>query len=95
MACAKQSSCNLTQLHTDLLISHWMDEEICDLKTKESKTSLRFPEFLVNFSIGNHSKILTPLWKRHRDIAIPGIVQFVQKQVPRLLVFEPDEGYPL
>jgi len=30
-----------------------MDEEICDLKTNESKSGLRFPEFLVNFSIDN------------------------------------------
>ena len=37
-----------------------MDKEIRDFKTKESKTYLRFPEFLVNFSIGNPAKFLIP-----------------------------------
>lgn len=95
MACTKQSSCNLNPATYRSINSHWMDEEIRDLKTKESKPCLRFPEFLVSFSIGNPAKILTPLWKRHHDIAIPVVVQFVQKQVPRPLVFERDEGHPL
>ena len=65
-----------------------MDEEIYDLKMKETKTCLCFPEFVLNFSIGNSAKILTPLWKRHQDIAIP----IVLKASPLSTSFEWDEG---
>ena len=65
-----------------------MDEDIRDSEMKETKTYLCFPEFVLNFSVGNPAKILTPLWKRHQDIAIP----IVSKASPLSTSFERDEG---
>jgi len=69
-----------------------MDEDIRDSEMKETKTCLCFPEFLLNFSIGNPAKILTPLWKRHQDIAIPIVAQFFENQVHCPLVLNEMKG---
>jgi len=93
MACAKQSSCNLNPA-TSRSINKSLDGWGYTWFGNEGNQNLSVFSWIIllNFSIGNPAKILTPLWKRHQDIAIPIVVQFFQKQVHCPLVLNEMKG---